>query len=60
MINRDFHIHTTFSDGKYSPEEMVEYAVSIGMTHMGFSDHSYTSFDDSYCLAKNGEDDYKK
>lgn len=59
MIKRDFHIHTTYSDGKYTPEELVEYAIELGLTHMGFSDHSYTSFDDSYCLGRGGENAYK-
>ncbi len=59
MIKRDFHIHTTWSDGKHSPEEMVEYALKLGMTHMGFSDHSYTAFDDSYCLSLDRIADYK-
>ena len=60
MTKRDFHIHSTFSDGKHTPEELVEYAISIGMTHIGFSDHSYTPFDDSYCLPADGEAEYKK
>ena len=60
MIKRDFHIHTTFSDGKYTPEELLEYGLSIGMEHIGFSDHSYTDFDESYCLSIEGEKEYKK
>ena len=46
MTHRDFHIHTTFSDGKCTPEELVLLALEKGMTHIGFSDHSYTPFDD--------------
>lgn len=60
MTKRDFHIHTTFSDGRYTPKELLEYAISLGMTHVGFSDHSRTSFDDSYCLSLEGEEAYKK
>lgn len=52
MIKADFHVHTTFCDGKNSPNEMVEAAISRGMTALGFSVHSYTSFDTSYCIAK--------
>lgn len=59
MIKRDFHVHTTFSDGRFAPEELLEYALELGMTHIGFSDHSYTPFDDSYCLSRGGEDAYK-
>ena len=59
MVKRDFHIHTVFSDGRYTPEELLQYGLSIGMTHIGFSDHSYTPFDDSYCLSEDGEEAYK-
>ena len=49
MILRDFHVHTTFSDGKNTPEETVLTAINKGMDEIGFSDHSYTFFDESYC-----------
>lgn len=40
MIYRtDYHIHTTFSDGKADPEEYVSQAVSAGMKEIGFSEH---------------------
>lgn len=40
MIRANFHTHTTFSDGANTPEEMVRTALSLGMTALGFSDHS--------------------
>lgn len=49
---RDFHVHTVFSDGKNTPEEMVLAAMEKGMSAIGFSDHSYTFFDESYCIPK--------
>ncbi len=52
MTRQDFHVHTTFSDGKNSMEEMVRAAVVLGMDRIGFSDHSHTSFDLSYCMKK--------
>lgn len=36
----DYHIHTTFCDGKNSPEEMVEAALKLGVTRLGFTSHS--------------------
>ena len=36
----DFHVHTTFCDGKNTPEEMVRAAIAKGMTAIGFSGHS--------------------
>ena len=38
---RDFHVHTNYSDGKNTPEEMVKEAVLRGMTDIGISDHSF-------------------
>ena len=58
MIN-DYHVHTTFCDGKNTPEEMVLKAIEKGMTLLGFSAHSYTFFDESYCLRKERYDEYK-
>ncbi len=52
MILSDFHVHTTFCDGAHSPRQMVEAAIERGMDAIGFSAHSYTFFDESYCLKK--------
>ncbi len=60
MTHRDFHIHTTFSDGKCTPEELVLLALEKGMTHIGFSDHSYTPFDPDYCMSPEKETEYRK
>ena len=49
---RDFHVHTTFSDGRSTPGEVVRAAIAMGMTALGFSDHSYTAFDERYCIPR--------
>jgi DNA polymerase (family 10) len=36
----DLHVHSTWSDGKNSIEEMVNAAQERGYTHMAFCDHS--------------------
>lgn len=59
MIMRDLHVHTNFCDGKNSPEEMVIAAIDVGMECIGFSAHSYTFFDESYCLKKERTDEYR-
>lgn len=56
----DLHVHTTFSDGKNTPEEMVQAAIRLGMTGIGFSDHSPTAFDSSYCMPPASVPLYKK
>ena len=40
MIYGDYHMHTTFCDGKSTAEEMVLGALDKGLTRMGFSIHS--------------------
>ncbi len=55
----DYHVHTQFSDGKDTLKEMVHAAIEKGMDAIGFSDHSYTFFDESYCMAKEKEDTYR-
>ncbi len=52
MIRFDLHTHSNFSDGKDTPEEMIESAISLGLTCLGISDHSYTSFDLGPCIPK--------
>jgi histidinol-phosphatase (PHP family) len=46
----DFHTHTTFSDGKNSPSEMIERAIWLGMPSIGISDHSYTRLASGWCI----------
>ncbi|HLR22789.1 MAG TPA: DNA polymerase/3'-5' exonuclease PolX [Pseudogracilibacillus sp.] len=39
-INGDLHMHTTWSDGAESVEEMVQYGRSLGYKYMAITDHS--------------------
>ena len=50
MQYSNLHTHTCFSDGKHTPRENIESAISKGMRSLGFSDHSYTACDESYCM----------
>jgi len=52
MILADYHLHTTYCDGKNTPREMIEAAIEKGFVALGFSCHSYTGFDPSYCIAR--------
>lgn len=58
MIFSDYHVHTAYCDGKSTPEEIVTSAIKKGMTHIGFSGHSYTFFDESYCMSKEATKEY--
>lgn len=46
----NFHTHTTFCDGKNTPEEVVISAIEKGFCAIGFTGHGYTPFDLSYCM----------
>ena len=60
MISGNLHTHSTFSDGKHSPREIIEAAIEKGFSVIGISDHSYTDFDRSYCMHPDRYDVYKQ
>ena len=39
MSQVDLHVHSTASDGKFSPEDIVNKAVALGLTVIALSDH---------------------
>ena len=55
----NLHTHTSFCDGKDSPEEIVKAAIALGMEAIGFSGHSYTPIDTSYCMTLDGTVQYR-
>ena len=60
MICCDYHCHTSYCDGKNTVEEMARAAAEKGMKALGFSGHSYTYYDDSYCMPKDQMIDYAR
>ena len=50
MICSDIHVHTKYCDGKNEPEEIVKKAIELGFKAIGFSGHSYTERDLSFCM----------
>lgn len=58
MILSDLHIHSTYCDGKSTLEQTVKAAINMGLESIGFSGHSYTAFDTSYCMSHNGTVQY--
>ena len=59
MIPSNYHTHTTYCDGKNTPEEMVLEAIRLGCAEIGFSGHSYTAFEDVCCMTPEGTREYK-
>lgn len=48
MSYNNYHTHTTFCDGKNTPEEMVQAAIKAGCKELGFSGHSYIAIDNDW------------
>jgi len=38
---QNLHIHTTYADGKDTPEQMILTAIERDFDSIGFSEHSY-------------------
>ena len=45
MFPSTVHTHTTYCDGKNTPEQMIQSAIRQGLSVIGFSGHSYVPFD---------------
>ena len=60
MILSDFHMHTSFCDGKDTAEEMVLAAIDKGLSMVGICTHSYLDYDLSYCIPRSKIGDYLK
>lgn len=46
----NLHTHSSFCDGKNTPEEIVLSAIDKGFSAIGFSGHGYTPYDLRYCM----------
>ena len=46
----NFHTHSTFCDGKDTIEQMILTAIEKNFKAIGFSGHSFTPCDTSYCM----------
>ena len=53
-----YHLHTTFSDGENTAEEMILEAIARKCPEIGFSDHSYLDFECSWCMKKEQVKEY--
>ena len=60
MRYTNLHTHTVFSDGKHTMEENILSAIDKNMASLGFSDHSFTACDPSYCMQLERYDEYLK
>lgn len=58
MRYSNIHTHSSFSDGRHSIDENIESAIAQNMLSLGFSDHSYTACDTSYCMKEDDIPEY--
>lgn len=58
MRYSNLHNHTVFSDGKHTVEENIISAMEKNMLSLGFSDHSFTACDPSYCMKQERYGEY--
>ena len=60
MTKINLHTHSTFCDGKNTPEEMVLSALEKGFSVLGFSSHSMYPFSSDWHIPSNQHADYVK
>ena len=60
MITADFHVHSTFSDGKDSLDGIAAVAYDSGMAALGFSDHGYAPYDTACCVPRERIAEYRQ
>ncbi len=57
---QNLHTHGPLCDGRNEYEDVIKKAIDLGLTSLGFSGHSYTSFDSSCCMTVENTEVYKK
>lgn len=50
MLHSNFHIHSTFCDGKNTLEEMVQAAIDAGLTDIGFTSHQPLPYPNDFAM----------
>ncbi len=57
---QNLHTHSTFCDGKDTPEEVVKTAISLGFDSIGFSGHSYMHYSKMHSNMPDRTEEYVK
>lgn len=57
---QNLHVHSTYCDGKDTPEEMILTAIEKGFDSIGFSGHSYMYYSPGHSMSIEGTVEYKK
>ena len=51
----DLHMHSVFSDGSHTPEELIELALSAGLCAVALTDHNTVDGCERFLSAANGK-----
>jgi len=57
---QNLHTHTSYGDGKDTPEEMILAAIDKGFMSIGFSGHSYMHYAPEHSMSLEGTEEYIK
>ena len=57
---QNLHQHTTFCDGRNTPEEIVLHALELGFGAIGFSGHCYMPYAEYYCMSVERTKEYRE
>ncbi len=52
------HTHSTFCDGKNTPQQMLDAARKLGFVSLGFSGHGYQGFDEAHSMSPESQQEY--
>lgn len=52
------HTHTTFCDGRNTPQEMLDQAKKLGFVSLGFSGHGFQGFDEAHSMSPAIQQEY--
>ena len=60
LYKQNLHQHSTYDDGKDTPEEVILAAMEKGFDSIGFSGHSYVPWANGLTMSFEGTEQYKK
>lgn len=58
MLKFSYHNHTSYSDGKNTPEEMLAAAYAAGYSHFAITDHIYVPGSEEWTLSPDKQEEY--
>ncbi len=58
MFKSNFHTHTKFCDGADTPEELIQRAIELGFSSIGFSEHSCGDFEGFFGMSAENQTEY--